>query len=72
MQHVEHVINAAGEDHVSLGSDWDGSIITPRDMPTCLELPRLTQAMLERQWSEQRIRKVLGGNFLRVVAQLRG
>jgi len=72
VQHVEHVINVAGEDHVSLGSDWDGSIITPRDMPTCLELPRLTAAMLERQWSEQRIRKVLGGNFLRVVAQLRG
>jgi membrane dipeptidase len=72
VRHIEHVINATGEDHVSLGSDWDGSIVTPRDMPTCLELPRLTQAMLDRQWSEQRIRKVLGLNFLRVIETLRG
>jgi len=41
-------------------------------MPTCLELPRLVQAMLERGWSEQRIQKILGGNFLRCLAALRG
>jgi membrane dipeptidase len=72
VRHIEHVIDVAGEDHVSLGSDWDGSIVTPRDMPTCLELPRLTQAMLDRSWSEARIRKILGLNFLRVVESLRG
>jgi membrane dipeptidase len=72
VRHIEHTIDVAGEDHVSLGSDWDGSIVTPRDMPTCLELPRLTQAMLDRKWSEARIRKVLGLNFLRVVESLRG
>jgi membrane dipeptidase len=72
VRHIEHVINVAGEDSVSLGSDWDGSIITPRDMPTVLELPRLTQAMLDRNWSEPRIRKVLGLNFLRVVESVRG
>jgi membrane dipeptidase len=72
VRHLEHVVNVAGEDHVSLGSDWDGSIITPRDMPTVLELPRLTQALLERHWPESRIRKLLGGNFLRVVASIRG
>jgi membrane dipeptidase len=72
VRHIEHVIDVAGEDHVSLGSDWDGSIITPRDMQTCLELPRLTQAMLDRKWSEARIRKVLGLNFLRVVESVRG
>lgn len=71
-RHIEHVVNVAGEDHVSLGSDWDGSIVTPRDMQTCLELPRLTQALLDRKWSEQRIRKVLGLNFLRVVEAVRG
>lgn len=71
VRHIEHVINVAGEDHVSLGSDWDGSIVTPRDMPTCLELPKLTHAMLRRGWSEQRIKKVLGLNFLRVVASVR-
>jgi membrane dipeptidase len=72
VRHLEHVVNVAGEDHVSLGSDWDGSIVTPRDMRTVLELPRLTQALLERNWSETRVRKVLGLNFLRVVESVRG
>ncbi len=72
VRHLEHVSNVAGEDAVSLGSDWDGSIITPRDMPTVLELPRLTQALLDRKWTEARIRKVLGLNFLRVVESVRG
>ena len=72
VRHIEHVINVAGEDSVSLGSDWDGSIVTPRDMPTCLELPRLTQAMLDRNFSEIRIKKVLAFNFLRVVQSVRG
>ncbi|HEU4581703.1 MAG TPA: membrane dipeptidase [Polyangiaceae bacterium] len=72
VRHLEHVIAVIGEDHASLGSDWDGAIITPRDMPTCLELPRLVQAMLDRGWTSERIQKVLGGNFLRCLAQLRG
>ena len=38
-------------------------------MPTCLELPRLTQLMLDAKWSPERVRKVLGGNFLRVFRQ---
>jgi microsomal dipeptidase-like Zn-dependent dipeptidase len=41
-------------------------------MPTCLELPKLVAIMLERKWSEERIRNVLGRNFLRVVEALRG
>ncbi|MDF3071464.1 MAG: Microsomal dipeptidase [Polyangiaceae bacterium] len=71
-RHIEHVVNVAGEDHVSLGSDWDGSIVTPRDMRTCLELPKLTHALLERGLSQPCIRKVLGLNFLRVVESVRG
>ena len=72
MRHLAHVVDTVGEDHASLGSDWDGMIVTPRDMPTCSELPRLTQAMLDRGWKPDRIQKVLGGNFLRVVESLRG
>jgi membrane dipeptidase len=71
VRHLEHVVRVAGEDHASLGSDWDGAIVTPRDMPTCLELPRLVQLMLDRRWPEQRIQKVLGGNFLRCLEALR-
>ena len=71
VRHLGHVVDTVGEDHASLGSDWDGAIVTPRDLPTCLELPRLVQLMLDRGWKAGRIRKILGGNFLRVVDALR-
>lgn len=72
VDHLEHVVKVAGEDFASLGSDWDGAIVTPRDMPTCLELPILVDKMLTRGFSDQTIRKILGANFLRVVEALRG
>ena len=70
-RHLEHVLNVAGEDTPALGSDWDGSIITPRDMPTCLELPRLVAALQRRAIPERVIQKILGQNFLRVVREVR-
>ena len=70
--HLQHIIDVVGEDHASLGSDWDGAISPPRDMPTCLELPKLVQHMLDRGWSDSRIKKVLAGNFLRALTLLRG
>ena len=69
--HLAHIVDAIGDDHAALGSDWDGAIFTPRDMPTCLELPRLVERMLARGWRAERIHKILGGNFLRALAQLR-
>lgn len=71
VRHVAHVIDAGGEDTAALGSDWDGMIITPRDMPTVAELPVITQRMLEQGWSTERITKVLGANYLRVVRHMR-
>ena len=72
VDHLAHIVRTVGEDHAALGSDWDGAITTPRDMPTCLELPRLVQLMLDRGLGEGCIRKILGGNFLRALEQLRG
>jgi membrane dipeptidase len=69
--HLAHIIDVVGDDHAALGSDWDGAIVTPRDLPTCLELPRLVQRMLDRSWSAARIHKLLGGNFLRALGALR-
>ena len=71
VRHMEHIVKVAGDDFVSLGSDWDGLIVTPRDMRTCLELPRLVQIMLDRKWPEERVRKALGANYLRAFAILR-
>jgi membrane dipeptidase len=72
VEHLAHIVACVGEDHAALGSDWDGAIITPRDMRTCLELPRLVQLMLDRGFSPQRVQKILGGNFLRALSVLRG
>jgi membrane dipeptidase len=72
VDHLEHIAETVGDDHAALGSDWDGAIITPRDMPTCLELPRLVQHMLDRGFAPDRIQKILGGNFLRALRALRG
>lgn len=69
--HIAHVVDVAGEDHASLGSDWDGAITTPRDMKTCLELPRLVQLMLDARWTHDRVAKVLGGNALRMMEAIR-
>ncbi len=72
VRHLEHVIDVGGEDCAVLGSDWDGFIVTPRDMPTVLELPVLLAAMRARGFSEERMAKVTGGNYLRAVADVRG
>ena len=67
---VDRAIGLVGEDHVMLGSDFDGGPTLPRGMRDIRDLPMLTEAMLKRGWSEQRIRKFLGGNLLRVVRQV--
>jgi len=72
VRHLDHIVKTIGDDHVSLGSDWDGAICPPRDIATPLELPRLVELFLRRGWSAERIQKILGGNFLRVVETLRG
>ena len=71
VDNMEHLIRVAGEDFVALGSDWDGMIITPREMRTVSELPVLVAAMLRRNWSESRIAKILGHNYLRVIRHIR-
>ncbi|MEA2842774.1 MAG: rane dipeptidase, partial [Actinomycetota bacterium] len=70
--HIEHVIDVGGEDCAALGSDWDGLIVTPRDMPTVLELPALVACMRARGFSDERVAKVVGGNYLRAVQNVRG
>ena len=67
---VERATQLVGEDHVALGTDFDGGPTPPRGIRDIRDLPLLTQAMLERGWSEERIRKFLGGNLLRVFRRI--
>ncbi len=71
VDHLEHIISVAGEDVPAIGSDYDGMIVPPGDLPDVTCHPLLIQDMLDRGWSEERIRKLLGENYLRVVAAVR-
>lgn len=68
---VEKAIALVGEDFVSLGTDFDGGPTLPQGMRDCRDLALITDAMLRRGWSEDRVRKFLGGNLLRVFREIR-
>jgi membrane dipeptidase len=64
--HIEHIIRVAGIDHVGLGSDFDGISVVPRGLEDVSKFPAITEVLLERGYSEAELRKILGGNLLRV------
>jgi len=67
IDHIDHVAKVAGVDHVGLGSDFDGvSGATPQGIDSAADLPKITQALLDRGYSAGDIKKILGGNILRV------
>jgi membrane dipeptidase len=68
---IDHIAKVAGVDHVGLGSDFDGvSGATPTGMDSAADLPRITQGLLDRGYSADDIRKILGGNLLRVFREV--
>jgi membrane dipeptidase len=71
IDHIDYIAKIAGVDHVGLGSDFDGvSGATPAGMDSAADLPKITQALLDRGYSDDDIRKILGGNILRVFRQV--
>jgi membrane dipeptidase len=68
MDHLDHAVKLVGADHVGLGSDFDGATM-PIGMEDVSKIPKLTEAMLRRGYKEDDIRKILGGNTLRVMAE---
>jgi membrane dipeptidase len=73
IDHIDHIAKVAGVDHVGLGSDFDGvSGATPQGMDSAADLPKITQGLLDRGYSAEDIRKILGGNLLRVFEQVEG
>jgi membrane dipeptidase len=68
---IDHIAKVAGIDHVGLGSDFDGvSGALPQGMDSVADLPKITQALLERGYKPEDIKKILGGNVLRVFRQV--
>lgn len=71
IDHIDHIAKVAGIDHVGLGSDFDGvSGATPQGIDSAADLPKITQALLDRGYSANDIKKILGGNVLRVFRQV--
>lgn len=64
---IDYGVRLVGEDHVALGSDFDGGPPLPHGMQDAGDYPEMTKAMLELGYSETRIRKILGLNWLRVI-----
>jgi membrane dipeptidase len=69
LDHVDHVVKLVGVGHVGLGSDFDGAIM-PYGLEDAAQLPKLTAALLERGYSRDDVRKILGGNTLRLMEQV--
>ncbi|MGA2921062.1 MAG: dipeptidase [Candidatus Sulfotelmatobacter sp.] len=71
IDHIDHIAKVAGVDHVGLGSDFDGvSGATPQGMDSAADVPKITQALLDRGYSADDIKKILGRNLLRVLRQV--
>ena len=68
--HVDHVVKVAGIDHVGLGSDFDGVSCLPEGLDDVSTLPALTELLLARGYREADIKKILGGNTLRVLEEV--
>ncbi len=67
VDHIAHAVKVGGIDAVGLGSDFDGIPCAPAGLDDVSKFPALTRALLERGFSASDIRKIYGGNLLRVM-----
>jgi membrane dipeptidase len=70
LAHIDYVVQLIGEDHVGLGSDFDGITQPPTRLTGVQCLPALTEGMLQRGYSEARVTKILGSNWARVFQKI--
>lgn len=69
IEHIDHAVKVADVDHVGLGSDFDGANM-PYGMEDASRLPKITDALLKKGYSEDDVKKILGENTLRVMAEV--
>jgi membrane dipeptidase len=70
VEHINHIRDLAGIDVLALGSDFDGMSKRTKGLEHAGKLPELTKALLAEGYSEKDVKKVLGGNFLRLFKRL--
>jgi membrane dipeptidase len=67
--HIDHIRQVAGIDHIGIGSDFDGIQSTPAGLEDVSKYPALTAELLKRGYADADVRKVLGQNLLRVMRE---
>lgn len=70
LDHIDHIAKVAGAKHIGIGSDFDGVSVLPAQLEDVACYPRITQGLLDRGYTEEEIRGILGGNLLRVMRQV--
>ncbi len=69
LDHLDHIVKLVGTGHVGLGSDFDGVNSTPLQLDDVTDFPEITKMLVQRGYSKKDIRKILGGNLLRVFSK---
>jgi membrane dipeptidase len=64
---IDHAVKVGGIDHVGIGTDFDGVECVPKELDSYDKFPALTRALLEKGYSAEDIKKIYGGNLLRVM-----
>ncbi len=64
--HFDHIIKIAGIDHIGIGTDFDGIPVPPEGIDSAADLPKITAALMARGYTAEDMKKLLGGNLLRV------
>ncbi len=72
VDHIDHIVALVGPNHVGLGSDYDGVPSVPTGLEDCTGMPAITAELLRRGYSAKDVRKILGGNFMRVFERVCG
>ncbi len=66
MDHLDYIVNLAGVNHVGMGSDFDGINSSPLGLDGVQDFPKITKELLKRGYNKKEIKKILGGNVMRV------
>ncbi|MCX6648191.1 MAG: dipeptidase [Candidatus Bathyarchaeota archaeon] len=72
VDHIDHIVDLVGPEHVGLGSDFDGIPATPAGLEDASKMPAITEELVKRGYSEEYIRLILGGNHLRLIKKVVG
>ncbi len=70
VDHIDHIAELVGADHIGLGSDYDGIPYPPDGLEDASKMPNITLELVRRGYSDDEVKKILGGNFIRVIKKI--